>query len=69
MVKRQKAVKQRKEDNYDSYYSDNMNSLIYNRSKLRFLGGLKMIIFYVLNHTQLQKVEYLLNKSSDLYEF
>ena len=43
--------------------------------KVRFLtvkkniGVLKMIIFYVLNHTRLQKVKYLFNKSSDLYKF
>ena len=38
------------------------------RLKLRFLGGLKMIIFQVLNHTLLQKVEYLLSESLDLYK-
>ena len=33
-----------------------------------FFGFLKMIVFQALNHAPLQKVEYLLNESSDLYE-
>ena len=33
-----------------------------------FLGGLKIIIFQVLNHTRLQKVKYLLNESLNLYK-